>query len=63
MGGFGAAKATLEPHGGEWLPRRGTGRGESNASLDAFPEPLGESFKCFGRFAYSSEKIIEKMSL
>ena len=28
MGGFGAAKATLEPHGGEWLPRQGNGKGE-----------------------------------
>jgi len=26
-GGCSAAEATLEPHGGEWLPRRGTGRG------------------------------------
>jgi hypothetical protein len=26
------------------FPDRGTGRGESNASLDAFPEPLGDAF-------------------
>ena len=47
MGGFGAAKATLEPHGGEWLPRRGTGRGESNCVVRRIPEPLGDDFQCF----------------
>jgi len=35
MGGFGAAKATLEPHGGEWLPRRGTGRGGLKRAVGA----------------------------
>ena len=27
MGGFGAAKATRKPPGGEWLPRQGNGKG------------------------------------
>ena len=40
MGGFGAAKATHEPHGGEWLPRRGTGRGNLKRAV-------GASFFCF----------------
>ena len=61
MGGLSAAKATLEPHGGEWLPRRGTGRGDQNASLDAIPEPLGDVFlnALFDQILSASEVLIK----
>jgi len=42
-----SARPPLEPHGGEWLPRRGTGRGELKRAVGAIPEPLGDVFFLF----------------
>ena len=44
MGGLSAAKATLEPHGGEWLPRQGNGKGNFKRAVGAISEPLGDVF-------------------
>jgi hypothetical protein len=39
-----AAEATLEPHGGEWLPRQGNGKGRIKTRRRRIPEPLGDVF-------------------
>jgi hypothetical protein len=65
MGGLSAAKATLEPHGGEWLPRQGNGKGRSNSVVRLISKPLGNviyfyfiaDFSYFHSFKFTSIKI------
>jgi len=46
-----------EPHGGEWLPQRGTGRGIKKAHRN-IPEPLGEVFLFFSSLCLAKNLIV-----